>query len=155
MRARPTEGHDATGHRVWSRLAGRLSIRGDSVRRRNVGSTTRRLVSYRSAKATEQIMAKFVYVYSGGQLAETPEAQEQAMQAWGAWFATLGDKVTDMGNPFGASTIVTSGGSGAASGLGGYSVVQADSLDDAAANAGGCPVLQSGGRVEVYEALEM
>ena len=28
-------------------------------------------------------MAKFVYVYVGGQMAETPEAQEQAMQAWG------------------------------------------------------------------------
>jgi len=29
-------------------------------------------------------MAKFVYVYTGGQMAGTPEAQEQAMQAWGA-----------------------------------------------------------------------
>ena len=48
-------------------------------------------------------MAKFVYVFTGGQMAETPEAQEQAMQAWGAWFGTLGDSVTDMGNPFGGS----------------------------------------------------
>jgi hypothetical protein len=102
-------------------------------------------------------MAKFVYVYTGGQMAETPEAQEQAMQAWGAWFATLGDRVTDMGNPFGASTTVKSGGiaTGGSSGLGGYSLVQADSLQDAAANASGCPVLQTGGSVEVYEALEM
>ena len=37
-------------------------------------------------------MAKFVYVYAGGQMAETPEAQEQAMQAWMAWFGTLGDR---------------------------------------------------------------
>src|ERR1017187_6562784 len=36
-------------------------------------------------------MAKFVYVCTGGQMAETPQAQEQAMQAWGAWFPTLGD----------------------------------------------------------------
>ncbi|MGH8862908.1 MAG: hypothetical protein ACRDVG_17010 [Jatrophihabitantaceae bacterium] len=102
-------------------------------------------------------MAKFVYVYTGGQMAETPQAQEQAMQAWGAWFATLGEKVTEMGNPFGASVTVKSGGtgSGGTSGLGGYSVVQADSLEDAAANAGGCPALQTGGTVEVYEALEM
>ena len=48
-------------------------------------------------------MAKFVYVYIGGQMAETPEAQEQAMQAWGAWFGTLGDSVADVGNPFGNS----------------------------------------------------
>ena len=46
-------------------------------------------------------MAKFVYVYTGGQMAETPAAQEEAMQAWGAWFGTLGDAVTDGGNPFG------------------------------------------------------
>ena len=53
-------------------------------------------------------MAKFVYVYIGGQMAETPEAQEQAMQAWGAWFGTLGDSVADMGNPFGNSATVSS-----------------------------------------------
>ena len=28
-------------------------------------------------------MAKFVYLYTGGGMAETPEAQEQVMQAWG------------------------------------------------------------------------
>jgi hypothetical protein len=108
-------------------------------------------------RAREQVMAKFVYAYSGGQMAETPEAQEQAMQAWGAWFGTLGDNVVDMGNPFGASSTVKSGGSasGGISGLGGYSVVQAGSLEEAAANAAGCPVLATGGSVEVYQALEM
>src|ERR1700712_1870235 len=58
----------------------------------------------RSAK--ELTMAKYVYVYTGGQMAETPEAQEQAMQAWGAWFGTLGGAVTDVGNPFGTSATV-------------------------------------------------
>ncbi len=102
-------------------------------------------------------MAKFVYVYTGGQQAETPEAQEQAMQAWGAWFGTLGDVVTEVGNPFGASTTVKSGGraSGGTSALGGYSVIEAESLDEASGKADGCPVLQSGGTVEVYEAIEM
>ncbi len=102
-------------------------------------------------------MAKFVYVYTGGQMAETPEAQEQVMQAWGAWFGTLGDRVTDMGNPFGGSKTVKSGGSadGGVSHIGGYSIVEADSLDAAAVQAEGCPVLQAGGNVEVYEALSM
>lgn len=102
-------------------------------------------------------MAKFVYVYAGSQMAETPEAQEQAMQAWMAWFGTLGDKVSDMGNPFGGSVTVKSGGSseGGTSGLAGYSVIEAESLADAAAKAAGCPVLESGGHVEVYEAIEM
>jgi hypothetical protein len=102
-------------------------------------------------------MAKFVYVYTGGQMAETPEAQEQAMQAWGAWFAGLGAAVTDVGNPFAASATVKSGGSsaGAAGALGGYSIVEAATLDEAAAQAAGCPVLESGGSVEVYEAVAM
>ena len=102
-------------------------------------------------------MAKFVYVYIGGQMAETPEAQEQAMQAWGAWFGTLGDSVADMGNPFGNSATVSSGGvaDGGKSGAGGYSIVSADSLGDATAKAKGCPVLASGGSVEIYEAIPM
>jgi hypothetical protein len=102
-------------------------------------------------------MAKFVYLYTGGQMAETAEAQEQAMQAWGTWFGTLGDRVTDMGNPFGRSATVKSGGGadGGVSHIGGYSIVEADSLEAATAQAEGCPVLQSGGSVEVYEALSM
>jgi hypothetical protein len=102
-------------------------------------------------------MAKFVYVYAGGRRAETPEAQEQQMQAWTTWIAGLGDAVTDVGNPFGASATVKPGGSSAGnlSGLGGYSIIEAESLDAATAKADGCPILNSGGAVEVYEALSM
>jgi hypothetical protein len=102
-------------------------------------------------------MAKFLYLYSGGQMAEPREAQEEAMKEWTAWFSNLGDSLVDMGNPFGGGTTVTNSGSkdGATSKLGGYSIINAESLDEAATNAKGCPVLQSGGSVEVYEALAM
>ena len=102
-------------------------------------------------------MAKFLYLYTGGQMAETPEAQEEQMQQWTSWFGTLGDSVVDIGNPFGASATVANGGSsdGGASKLGGYSIISADSISDAASRAKGCPVLESGGTVEVYEALSM
>jgi hypothetical protein len=102
-------------------------------------------------------MAKFVYLYTGGQMAETPEAQEQAMQAWGAWFGTLGGSVTDVGNPFGTSATVKSGGvaTGGVSNAGGYSIVEAATLEDATAKVSGCPILQAGGNVEVYEAIAM
>jgi hypothetical protein len=89
-------------------------------------------------------------------MAETPEAQEQSMQEWTAWLGGLGGAVTDIGNPFGASATVGAGGtSGGASSFGGYSVIEADSLNDATAKASGCPALKSGGKVEVYEALAM
>jgi hypothetical protein len=110
-----------------------------------------------STKSQEDVMAKFLYLYTGGQMAETPEAQEAEMQEWVSWFGTLGDSVVDIGNPFGASTTVTNGGSsdGGASKLGGYSIITAESLEAAATNTKGCPVLQSGGSVEVYEAIPM
>lgn len=102
-------------------------------------------------------MAKYVLAYRGGSMAETPEAQEAAMQAWMGWFGELGDAVVDPGNPFGPSTSVGAGGTPtpAGSGLTGYSIVQADGLDVAAKLAGGCPVLAAGGSVDVYEALPM
>jgi hypothetical protein len=108
-------------------------------------------------KQKEDMMAKFLYLYSGGQMAETPEAQEAAMQEWVAWFGTLGDSVADIGNPFGAGTTVKNGGAsdGGASKLGGYSIINAESLAEASSKAKECPVLQSGGSVEVYEALAM
>ena len=103
-------------------------------------------------------MGKFVFLYTGGQSNDTPEAQQAAMDAWMGWFGTLSDDVVDMGNPFGASSTVSGDGSskdGGASAVGGYSVISANSLADAAGKAKGCPVLAGGGSVEVYEALEM
>jgi hypothetical protein len=61
--------------------------------------------------------------------------------------------VVDGGNPFGASASV--GGGEAASGLTGYSILEADSLEAATDLAAGCPVLSSGGSVDVYEAIPM
>jgi hypothetical protein len=45
--------------------------------------------------------------------------------------------------------------SGAAGAIGGYSIISANSLSDAAGKAKGCPVLSGGGTVEVYEAMPM
>ena len=56
-------------------------------------------------------MGKFVFLYTGGQMADTPEAQKAAMDAWMGWFGTLGDDIVDPGNPFGASSTVKSDGS--------------------------------------------
>jgi hypothetical protein len=102
-------------------------------------------------------MGKFVLTYLGGSMAATTTEQEAAMAKWGQWFSELGSAVTDMGNPFGTSTAVGSDGSrgDAKAGVTGYSIVSADSIEDAAALAKGCPILAAGGSVEIYEALEM
>lgn len=102
-------------------------------------------------------MAKFLFLYAGGQMAETSQAQEAEMQAWGAWLGELGEAVVDIGSPFGAAATVRADGTseGGTSRLGGYSIIDADSLADAGAKTTGCPILGAGGSVEVYEALPM
>ena len=103
-------------------------------------------------------MANYVLVYSGGGMPET-EAEEQAvMAAWGAWYEDLGQAVVDSGNPFGPSTSVAADGTisqGAPSALSGYTVISADDLDAATEQARNCPILNSGGRVDVYETFQI
>ena len=97
-------------------------------------------------------MGKYVLAYKGGGMPETDEEQKQVMDAWMAWFGGLGDAVVDIGNPFGPSAAV---GGGSTSGLTGYSIVNASNMDDALGKAGGCPILDGGGSVEVYETIAM
>jgi hypothetical protein len=102
----------------------------------------------------ESQMSNYVLAYTGGSMAETEEEQAAAMAAWGAWIGGLGDSLVDAGNPFGASASVASDGAtteGGASGLTGYSIISADSLDAATVATKGCPVFTSGGAIEVYE----
>ena len=104
-------------------------------------------------------MSDFVLIYQGGSMPETEEAQKQAMDAWGAWYGSIGAAVKDPGNPFTpvAKTIapdgaVSDGGAGAASG---YTILTADSLDEAVTLAKGCPVLLGGGSIAVHETFDV
>src|SRR4029450_10711090 len=98
-------------------------------------------------------MGKFVLVFKGGSIPRSEEEQKRVMDAWTAWFGSLGDSVVDIGNPFGANAAV---GGGATAGLTGYSIINAGALADALAKAQTCPILDGGnGGVEVYETLEM
>ena len=102
-------------------------------------------------------MTNYVLAYRGGGMPETEE-QQAVLGAWGTWYENLGSAVVDGGNPFGPSKSVASDGKisdGAGSRLSGYTVLRADSLDAAADLAKGCPVLTSGGEVEVYETFDV
>ena len=104
-------------------------------------------------------MAKYLLAYHGGGMADTPEEQEKVMAAWGTWFGQLGAAVADGGNPVGAAKMIAANGSvsdgGGANPLTGYSLITADSLDAAVTMAKGCPVLMSGGSVEVCETFDV
>ena len=97
-------------------------------------------------------MGKYVYLYTGGGMPESEEEGARVMAAWNAFLGGIGDKLVDMGTPFGASKSVKGNGT---SGATGYSIVTAGSLDDAVSMAKGCPIFERGGDVEVYETVEM
>ncbi len=104
-------------------------------------------------------MANYVFVYSGGKGVSADEAERNAQYArWGQWFGELGSAVVEGGAATGTAKTVGPGGSvseGGSRGLTGYSIVSADSLDAAVELAKGCPVLEIGGTVDVYEAIAM
>jgi hypothetical protein len=104
-------------------------------------------------------MANYMFAYSGGNGVAADTAERDAQMAkWGQWFGQLGSAVVDGGAPTGTAKTVGSAGSvsdGGSRGLTGYSIVSAASLDAAVELAKGCPVLEVGGAVDVYEAIAM
>ena len=104
-------------------------------------------------------MAKYLFVYHGGSHPQSKEEQAKVMNAWGQWFGSMGSAVIDGGNPVGKSTTVKSNGTvvkdGGANPASGYSLIEAKSLDEVIAKAKGCPILASGGSIELAETIDM
>ncbi len=100
-------------------------------------------------------MANYLLAYHGGGMPETDADRERVMAEWGQWFGALGSDLVDGGNPVAQwSTIAASGSvsdGGGANPVSGYSVIKADSMDAAVSAARGCPLLKSGGSIEVCE----
>jgi hypothetical protein len=101
-------------------------------------------------------MANFVLLYSGGGMPATEAEQAAVIQAWTAWYTRLGDAVLDPGNPFTpAARSIAPNGKVSDAPVGvmatGYTVLKADSLDAAVELARGCPALQGGSQISVYE----
>ncbi|MGO8959932.1 MAG: YciI family protein [Streptosporangiaceae bacterium] len=76
----------------------------------------------------------------------TPSAETRA--AWTAWFDGMGDQLVDQGKPV-IARVSLGNCDPDSTALGGYSVIQADDMEAAAAVAKGCPHLDRAGGVEV------
>ncbi len=106
-------------------------------------------------------MNEFVFLYRGGMSREdrSPAEMEASMKRWQAWFAKLGEegKLKDWGIPLqsegkhvAAGGLITDGPySEGKEVIGGFSVIKAKDLAEAAQIAKGCPTFESGGTVEV------
>ena len=104
-------------------------------------------------------MAKYLFIYHGGDHPETEEEVAAVLDAWGQWMGAMGAAVIDGGNPVGKSSTVNPNGSvtddGGSNPASGYGLFEAADLADALAKAKGCPILTDGGSVEVAEAIDM
>ena len=106
-------------------------------------------------------MAKFLFVYRGGRQAMrqmTPEQMQQSMQKWGTWISEgmqkgwmldPGDGLTEEGRVVKGKVVTDGPFVESKEIVGGFSIAQAETLDDAAELAKGCPIFLRGGSVEV------
>jgi hypothetical protein len=105
-------------------------------------------------------MATYLLLYHGGGTPESADEQAKVMAAWGQWMGKLGSGLVDGGNPTSGSKTVDSQGSvGAgdtADPVTGYSIIKADSLDQAVELAKDSPLFLGPrkARIEVYETFE-
>jgi hypothetical protein len=97
-------------------------------------------------------MKKFVLLYVG-----SVKPTHDVMDGWTKWFAALGDRVVDSGNPFGAGKEVTKSGSKDlamdTNSIAGYTIVNAENAEEIEQLvAKECPMVTG---VKIYEALPM
>ncbi len=107
-------------------------------------------------------MEKFVFLFRGGHYAElSPEETQVHMQKWFKWVETLSkDGVYAGGDPLqpggkqvtGKNKVVTDGPYIEAKEMvGGYFIVNAESLDEATEISKDCPIFEVDGRLEVRQ----
>ncbi|KAA3617780.1 MAG: hypothetical protein D8M58_00475 [Calditrichaeota bacterium] len=113
-------------------------------------------------------MKKYLYLFRGGdaRMAElSPEQMQEHMQKWGTWMQSLTEqKVLIDGLPLAkegkrvkqAGNVILDGPyTEGAEVVGGYLIVNSESLDHAVEISKGCPIFENAGEVEVREILNM
>ena len=111
-------------------------------------------------------MSEFVYLYRGAERPTSPQEMQQVMQKWMHWMEDLGKKghLKDRGQPLdgsgkvvrGRNKTVTDGPFAETKDLvGGYTLVEAKDLNEAAELSKGCPIFERNGFVEVRPVMKM
>jgi hypothetical protein len=103
-------------------------------------------------------MPNFVISYLGGDHPKTPEEGQQHMADYQHWLGALGDAVISPANPFKDTHVVTPDGAvskGSQTHMSGYTMVKADTIEEAIKMAQDCPFLKINGTLEVSEQVQM
>ena len=105
-------------------------------------------------------MKKFILLYKGPATSAKDMGEEKAkavMAKWAEWMQRVGSAIVEMGNPMANGTsIVDDRSEGTTSQLNGYTIIQAENMEEAKALVDGHPFLSDkSGKfsVEVYELL--
>ena len=104
-------------------------------------------------------MSNFMFLFRGGETPASPEGMQAQMQKWMAWIERLrtqdkyiaGEPLERGGKVLRSPNKVITDGPFAEGKevVGGYFLVRADSLNQAAEIAKDCPIFESGGSVEI------
>ncbi len=103
-------------------------------------------------------MAQFIITYFGGDKPTTPEEGKAQFAEYQAWLSSLGDAVLSPANPFKDTHTIHANGTvaqGSASEMSGYTIIEAEALEDALDMAKQCPFLEVNGVLEVAELVKM
>ena len=100
-------------------------------------------------------MAKFLVTYHAAPMPANPdpEAMKMMKAAFGAWLAEAGKAVIDPGAPIRPVAQVAKGSPAPQVEIGGYSILQADSVDGVKAVLARHPFVGRGGTLQVSEIL--
>lgn len=103
-------------------------------------------------------MKKFLLTYYGGTQPASKEEGDKVMAAWQTWMDGMGSALVDAGFPIMPGAKRVNAGmevSEGHSGINGYTIIQAESMDDAVEIAKECPHLEAGGDVEIIEEMPL
>jgi hypothetical protein len=102
-------------------------------------------------------MKKYLVTYHGAPMPPNPdpEMMKQMKAAFGAWLAEAGAAVADPGAPIHTVAQVAKGAPGAQVEVGGYSILQGESLDAVKAILAKHPFVARGGTLQVSEIMSV
>jgi hypothetical protein len=113
----------------------------------------------------QEFLLIFRRSYSGPESTMSPEQLQSMMKPWQDWIGsiaaqnklvTAGNRLAGGGNVVKPDNVVTNGPYvETKEAVGGYTIIKADSLEEATAISKGCPILTVGGSVEVRTIIPM
>jgi len=98
-------------------------------------------------------MAKFLVTYHGPGMPADPNLAAEAKEAFGKWLQSAGKAVVDPGAPLHLAAKVATAAPAADAAIGGYTVVEASSVDEAVKLLKSHPFVARGGTLQVHQLI--